>query len=413
MALYRNQTYVRLWASYTLSSLGTFASLVSFPLLVMASSRSPVSVGLISFAGASFMLLALPWAGLLVDRTGWQAVMVRADLVRGIAFGAMTCTVVTHQVTVATVLGVTAVNSALGVPFFAAAATALRATVPAEQLSTALSANQGRAAIVTILGPLAGAALYEVSPALPFAMDAASFLVSAALVATLPTVAATTTGPAGRPSARWTDVTAGWRFLRGHPVLRYMTLNVIVTDFGINGAVVVLVVSASASGDALGTGLITACTGAGNLLGSAVTLPAVRRARPRTLILAATWTGALAVSAIAVTDRVPWGALLAGCFCVATPVIGVLTNRMLLEEVPQDIIGRVQSVFQTVPRLVAATGPVAAGLLLGVLPAPAVLSVFAVPLTALALFSTRTRALRSGPADAAAPLATTPDRDDR
>ncbi|MEV5940132.1 MFS transporter [Streptomyces sp. NPDC051994] len=391
VALHRNQTYVRLWVSYTLSSLGTFASLVSLPLLVMASSGSPVGVGLISFAGASFMLLVLPWAGLLVDRVGWQAVMVRADLVRGIAFGALTYTVVTHQVTIGAILCVTVVNSALGVPFISAAATALRAAVPSEQLSAALSVNQGRAALVTILGPLAGASLYGVAPALPFAVDAVSFIVSAALVATLP---APTAAPAHGPTTRWTDITAGWRFLRGHPVLRYMTLNVIVTDFGINGVVVVLIIGTSASGDALGTGVITACTGAGNLLGSAVTLWAIRHIRPRTLILAATWTGALAVSAIAVTDQVLWGALLAGCFCVATPVLGVLTNKTLLEEVPQDIVGRVQSVFQTLPRLVAATGPVVAGLLLGVLPVPAVVLLFAVPLLALALFTTLARALR-------------------
>ncbi|WP_328306783.1 MFS transporter [Streptomyces sp. NBC_00442] len=406
-ALHRNPAYLRLWVSSTLSSLGTFASLVSLPLLVLASSGSPVGVGLVGFAGASCMLLALPWAGLLVDRVGWRTVMVRADLVRGIAFGVLTYTVMTDRVGLAGILAVSAVNSALGVPFASAAATALRAAVPARQRSAALSVNQGRAAVVTILGPLAGAVLYDVSPALPFAVDALSFFASAALIATLP---AATAGPTGRPAARWTDITAGWRFLRGHPFLRYMTLNIVVADFGINGVIVVLVVGASLSGDALGTGLITACTGAGNLLGSALTLPAVRRLRPRTLILAATWSGALAVVAIAVTDGVLASALLAGCFCIATPVVGVLTNKALLDDVPQDILGRVQSVFQTVPRLVAATGPVAAGLLLAVLPARGVVLLFAVPLVALALFSTLTRASRWGLGDAARPPSAAPDR---
>ncbi|MEU6460568.1 MFS transporter [Streptomyces sp. NPDC046976] len=384
-ALYRNQTYVRLWIAYTLSSLGTFASLVSLPLVVMASSGGPLGVGLISFAGASCMLLALPWAGLLVDRVGWRPVMVRADLVRGIAFGVLTYTVATHQVSVGVVLAVTAVSGALGVPFASATATALRSAVPAAQRPAALSANQSRTALLTLLGPLAGGALYGVSPALPFAVDAVSFLVSATLVATLP---ATTAAPADRPAARWTDITAGWRFLRRHPFLRNMTLTVLVADFGIQGVIVVLVVTAAAAKDALGTGLITACTGAGNLLGSAITLPVVRRARPRTLVLATTWTGALAVSAIAGTDRVLCGALLAGCFCMATPVIGVLTNRTLLDDVPPEILGRVQSVFQTVPRLVASTGPVLAGLLLGVLPTRAVVLLFALPLAALALYGT-------------------------
>ncbi|MFH9939858.1 MFS transporter [Streptomyces murinus] len=384
-ALYRNQTYVRLWIAYTLSSLGTFASLVSLPLVVMASSGGPLGVGLISFAGASCMLLALPWAGLLVDRVGWRPVMVRADLVRGIAFGVLTYTVAIHQVSVGVVLAVTAVSGALGVPFASATATALRSAIPTAQRPAALSANQSRTALLTLLGPLAGGALYGVSPALPFAVDAVSFLVSATLVATLP---ATTAAPADRQAARWTDITAGWRFLRRHPFLRKMTLTVLVADFGIQGVIVVLVITAAGSNDALGTGLITACTGAGNLLGSAITLPAVRHARPRTLILATTWTGALAVSAIAGTDRVLWGALLAGCFCVATPVIGVLTNRTLLDDVPQEILGRVQSVFQTVPRLVASTGPVLAGLLLGVLPTRAVVLLFALPLAALALYGT-------------------------
>ncbi|WP_262705774.1 MULTISPECIES: MFS transporter [Streptomyces] len=392
VALHRNAAYRWLWISYTLSSIGTLASFASLPLLVLHSFDSPAAVGLVSFAGAAVLLLAMPWAGLFVDRVGWREVMIGSDLIRAAAMALLTLCIAGDQLSLSLVLAVTVVNSALSVPFMSATGAALRASVEATQLSTALALNQGRTAVIGILGPVGGTALYAYSHGLPFAVDAASFLLSALCVCAM---GATAEVPATRPGLRWPDVTAGWRFLRGHPFLRYMALNVIVMDFSINGVVLVLVVNSSADGGSLGAGVVMAVAGAGNLLGSTVALTAMRRVRLRTLVLILVWVAAVCTPLIAAHGGMLWGAALVGATCVTVPIVAVLTNTKVLEETPTHLLGRVQSVFQTVPRLVAATGPACAGVLLSLLPAPAVLLLFAVPLAALAVHSTGLPALRA------------------
>ncbi|GGP79307.1 MFS transporter [Saccharothrix coeruleofusca] len=392
VSLRHNHVYQRLWISHTLSLIGTLASFVSLPLLILDSFHSPAAVGLVSFVGAATLLLVMPWTGLLVDRTGWRAVMVACDLLRATALALLAAAIAGDRVTFALVLAVTVVNSALSVPFLSATGAALRASVEAGQLPAALALNQGRTAVVGILGPVGGAALYDDSTALPFAVDALSFLLSALCVCTLRTRART---PAGKPGFGWRDLGAGWRFLRGHPFLRYMALNICVTDFSFNGLVLVLVVTSSAEGNAMGAGVIMAASGAGNALGSALAVPVMRWARSREPVVLSVWTTAATAAAVAAQAGMPWSALLLGIACLAASIVAVITNTTILRETPAHLLGRVQTIFQTAPRLVAAGGSSCAGVLLTFLPVQVVLPAFAVPLAALALHTTSTRALRA------------------
>lgn len=391
VSLHRNGAYQRLWISATLSLVGTLASFVALPLLILDSFHTPAMVGLVSFAGAVTLLLVLPWAGLVVDRVGWRVVMIGGDLVRAAAFVLLTVAITGNRVTLAVVLAVTVVNSALSVSALSAAGAALRASVDAAQLPAALAFNQVRTAVLGILGPVSGAALYEHSAALPFAVDAASFLLSALCVCTL---RAGSTTPGGKPEPRWWEVSAGWRFVRDHQFLRHMVLVIVALDFSFNGLALALVVIASAGGNAMGAGLIMAASAAGNVLGSVLALPALRRARPRVLVVLSVWTAAAAVPVIAAHAETPWGAVIVGLACVSPPILAVLTNTTILTETPVHLVGRVQSIFQTLPGLVAASGPPCAGVLLTLLPARVVVLVFAVPLVALAMYSTGARALR-------------------
>jgi MFS family permease len=391
VSLRRNTAYQRLWISSTLSLVGTLASFVALPLLILDSFHTPAMVGLVSFAAAVTLLLVLPWAGLVVDRVGWRAVMIGADLVRAAALALLTIAIIGDRVTLAVVLAVTVVNSALSVSALSAVGAALRASVDAAQLPAALAFNQGRTAVVGILGPVGGAALYEHSAALPFAVDVASFLLAALCVCTL---RAGTTTSAGEPEPRWREVSAGWRFVRDHPFLRCMVLYIIVMDFSFNGLVLALVVISSADGNAMGAGLIMAASAAGNVLGSALALPAMRRKRPRVLVVLSVWTAAASFPIIAAHAGTPWSAVLVGFACVTAPIVAVLTNTTILKETPVHLVGRVQSIFQTMPRLVAASGPPCAGVLLTLLPARVVVLVFAVPVVALAMYITGARALR-------------------
>lgn len=393
MSLRRNTAYRWLWISYTLSLTGTWASVVCLPLLILDVFRSPALVGLVSFAAAATLLLVMPWTGLVVDRMGWRTVMVGSDLLRAATLGLLTVAIASEEISLPLVLAVTVINSALSVPFLSAIGAALRASVRSAQLPAALALNQGRTAVIGVLGPVAGAGLYDVSRALPFAVDTATFLLSALC---LGMVRGTAVDPEEtKPALRWQDISAGWRFVRHHSVLRNLTLNIVVTDFSINGVMLVFVVLAAGEGDATAVGLMTAASGIGNLLGSAAAVPVLRWARPRTLLTLSALLTAGSAPVIAARGTVVWCLVVVACGCVAPPVVAVLTNTTVLEDTPVHLIGRVLSIFQTLPRLVAASGPPCAGVLLTFLPAQSVLLLFALPLLALAGHTMTTPTLRA------------------
>src|SRR5438093_4331683 len=78
-ALWRNRDYMLLWSGQLVSTLGSAASQVVFPLLILAITNSPAAAGI---AGALFMLpyalFSLP-AGALIDRWDRKRVMVLCD----------------------------------------------------------------------------------------------------------------------------------------------------------------------------------------------------------------------------------------------------------------------------------------------------------------------------------------------
>src|SRR5437763_13811755 len=76
-SLWRNRDYMLLWSGQVISAIGTQASQLAFPLLVLALTRSPAQAG---FAGAlralPYLILSLPAAPLLDrwDRNGLMPV---------------------------------------------------------------------------------------------------------------------------------------------------------------------------------------------------------------------------------------------------------------------------------------------------------------------------------------------------
>ncbi len=77
------------------------------------------------------------------------------------------------------VIAFVAAVEGMGSTMFAAALPgAVRAVVPKDQLPEAAGAQTGRQAVVRIVGPPAGGALFEVGRAVPFLVDACSYACS-------------------------------------------------------------------------------------------------------------------------------------------------------------------------------------------------------------------------------------------
>jgi len=113
----------------------------------------------------------------------------------------------------------------LGAPLFDTASTAvLPRLVGTVALDRANSWNQTSLLLgATLIGPPLGAALFVLGPGVPLAAQAASFLVAAALVATLGCIR---TGPTATPAERSLrrELVDGLRYLVGHRLLRTLAL---------------------------------------------------------------------------------------------------------------------------------------------------------------------------------------------
>lgn len=400
--LRRNRDYHLLWTAHALSAFGSQASYIALPLVLLAQTHSAADFGIVTFAEALFAVLAGLPAGLLVDRLSRKAVMVGCDLGRALTFTALTAAVLAHRVSLPLALAVALGNSVLSAPFSPAASATLRNVVPPGQLTTALSLSQARAAGATLLGPLLGAALYAVAPALPFAADAASYLASAVCIGLLrlprrrrPAVNA----PAPSPErALLRELTAGLTEIRRSPFLRYTLANAALVNFAFGGIVLTLMTQGADSGSGpVHNSVIIATSGIGSLLGALTAARAGRAFAPRALVLTVCWSTALLTPLLAVPAPLPFTATVTALCCLAPPAANTVITAARLSTVPDELQGRVQSACTVLPALIVPFGPLASGLLLDHLPAGAVLLANAAILLLLAIVSTTSAGLRRIP----------------
>ncbi|MFC1424949.1 MFS transporter [Streptacidiphilus sp. N1-12] len=401
--LHRNRDYQRLWIAHALSGFGSQASYIALPLVLLAATHSATDFGLVTFAEVFASVFAGLPAGLLVDRLPRKAVLVCCDLARTLVFALFTLAVVSHRVSLPLALAVAVLNSVFSAPFSPAASAALRHVVPREQLTAAVSLSQARAAAATLAGPLLGAALYTIAPALPFLVDAGSYLASAACLSLvlLPTgpPAKTKAGTAAEPGpGLLRDLTAGLAEVRRSPFLRYTLVNAALVNLAFAGIVLTLMTEgASSSSGGLHNGLLIAVSGAGNLVGSLFCARAGRAFSPRTLVLAVCWSTALLTPLLALdTGLAPAAVVIALC-CLATPAANAVISAARLHTVPDHLQGRVQAACGFIPLLVVPFGPLATGILLDHVPVGVVLLLNAGLLLALALYSTLSSGLRNIP----------------
>ncbi|NNJ04520.1 MFS transporter [Streptomyces sp. PKU-MA01144] len=338
-----------LWWSAAVSSLGDGATIAAAPLLASRLTDDPRLIGAASVAfTAPFILFGIP-AGLLLDRVDIRAMMVRVDFARAGLLAVLTLGILGGWgglpllYVCMFLLGTGEVlcrNAAqVLVPFI----------TPKDGLATAnariMAAQEAGAGFV---GPLVGALLFGVAMALPFGVDAATFLCSAVLVSRIRRT---------RPVERGTDRTgvlsqmlAGARWLYGHHLLRSLALVSCLINLAGSAMLAVLVVH---SGRILhlgpfGYGALLACQAVGAVVASRFA-PALtqRLGREGALVATAALIATSETVLAAASSAYAAGAALAifACGTVTWNVVVVVLRQTL---VPQHLLGRANSVYRLV-----------------------------------------------------------------
>ncbi|GII93445.1 MFS transporter [Sinosporangium siamense] len=360
--------FFKLWTASAISNLGDGVTAVAAPLLVASMTDEPLLV-----AGAAFVQ-QLPWllfalvSGALADRLDRQRLIVAVNLLRGLAVAVLAA---------ALVMGVASVPLVYIVFFLlgtgetladTASAARLPTVVPPERLATA---NARLMATFTVINQFAakpvGAWLFVVAVALPFGVNAVTFVVAALLVAWMRPVPGEVSAQEQRQGI-WGDVAAGMRWLWRHRLLRTLALTMGVGNVVFCGAFAVFVLYADErlGLSEVGYGLLLVAFAVGGAVGTLVAPRLQARVGAAALLRAGLVIEMVTHLVLAVTTH-PWiAAVTLTVFSVHAMVWGVIVVTLRQRAVPEGLLGRVTGVYSLLDLGGAAVGSLLGGLLAGV-----------------------------------------------
>ena len=361
--LRRNRDFNLLWVGQAVSELGAHVSAIAFPLLVLATTGSPVRAGIVSAAGTlPDLVLAVP-AGALVDRWNQKRVMIVTDSVCAAAFGSLGLAVALDALTFGHIVAVAFIEGVGFVLFEVAEGSALQKVVADHHLDAALARNSARAHTAALAGQPLGGALFALGRAVPFVFDAVSYLMSVVAVSLIRTSFRRDVMPE-RPRLRG-DMRAGLSWFWQQPFLRTTSLISMTRSFTLNALYLVVIVIAHERGaSAALIGLLFVFVGVGGILGSLAAPAVARRASIRTVIIATAVVGAVLVPLLSILPGKATPGIVFGALYILNPVWSTVVGAHRLRITPPELRARVLSIATLIGGGLVPLAFVAAGLLL-------------------------------------------------
>lgn len=362
-----------LWASYAVSTLGTWLAFDAFALIaILVLHAGTTEVSALAAAGLAVgAVVALP-LGPWVEFRPKRRVMVAMDLVRFAALASVPVAFALGWLGFAQLVVVSVVVGAADIAFTAASGACLKALVRPEDLLVANGRFESTTWTATMLGPpLGGAAIALFGPVMTVVANAVSYLLSAAGIRAIGGREPYPVRAEARPRMRVGDLFEGWRYILADSALRPLFLNTVLVNGLIIATSPVLAVLMLGS---LGFtpwqyGLAFALPCAGGLIGARLAPRLVARfGRHRVMVTAGTlracWSLGLAfvgpgAAGLVLVLAVEFG--LITCMGVFNPVFA--TYR--LDRTPTDRVARTLSAWSvsskaTIAALTALWGVLAA-----------------------------------------------------
>jgi DHA3 family tetracycline resistance protein-like MFS transporter len=367
LAPLRERDFRLLWSGMCVSLLGDGAFLVALAWQVYALSDTATAMSLVGIAMTVPTIVFLLIGGVASDRLDRRRVMLAADVVRCAAVGLLAVLSLTGALELWHIVALVVFYGA-GAAFFAPAFDAIvPELLPPERLGQANALDQVvRPIALRLAGPaLGGVVVGAFGPGTAFALDAATFLVSAAaLLAMRPRAARAVTGDVSLRG----DLREGWRFVRRRSWLWATFGSAAIAYLLFMGPVEVLLpllVKDELQGTATELGLVFAAGGLGSVA-CAVALGQGGLPRRDITFMYVVWTLAtLAVAGYGLSAAV-WQLMLACMVFNGFETAGTIVWATAKQRhVPAAMLGRVSSLdwlisIGLLPLSFALTGPVSA-----------------------------------------------------
>jgi MFS family permease len=428
----RHRDFRYLWLAQSSSVIGDCIVIVALALFVIELTGSATDLGFV-LAAASLPLVAfLLLGGVWADRLPRHRVMVATDLVRFTLHAVLAALIFTGAVRIWQLVAIEALFGTAEAFFRPAANGLLPQTVPEQEIQQA----QGLSSLSNNIGEFAGPALATalvlgLGAGWAFALDAATFLLSAALLSRIrprrrKIVASVATGPAaaeplllgppaGDPPAPvgvWADIRDGFREVRSRDWVWATLAAFCVALFTGLAPWFVLgpLVAREQYGDIAIYGVVSAVLGVGTIGGSLIGISWRPRFPMRAAMLAIIlWPAAAVLYGLGAALFIVVPAMLIGGGGIA--LFDVWWTTALAERIPADKLSRVSSYDWMVSLALLPLGYVLAGPLASALGAVEVLiggSLLAAIALALGLLPRQTRMLERFPLQRSDPRG--PDR---
>ena len=236
--LAHNRDFTVLWIGDTVSELGSALSMFVFPLIAYALSGSALTAALVEAAYLGGLCATLLPAGVLADRIDRRRIMLVSSGTGCVAYTSLALAGVLGALTLPHLLVVALVSGIAAGAFNPAQTSAIRSVVSTEDLPTALSQNQARQHVASLIGGPLGGALYAVTRWLPFVVDAISFAIACFTVSRIRT---DLSAPHRRREPLRRQLTEGFGFMWAQPFFRTLLVWASMTNLVTNAIFFVIV----------------------------------------------------------------------------------------------------------------------------------------------------------------------------
>jgi MFS family permease len=256
-----------LLSSTLVNNVGDGVALTAGPLLVASQTRDPFLVSMALLSEYLPVLLFGVVGGVAADRFERKRMVVAVNLGRAFVLAVLVVTIVSGVVNIALVLATLFVLGTAETFADSASSALLPGLVDRGDLGIANSRMQGAFVLTNqLLLPPVGAFLFSAGPALPFATNAACFVLGAFLISRV--VTGVREAQPNRPSVR-AEMLEGIRWLVAHPPMRTLALTIFTFNvtFGAAWSVLVLYAGDRLGMNEVGFGLLTTAIAVGGVVG--------------------------------------------------------------------------------------------------------------------------------------------------
>ncbi len=348
-AVLRDRELRALWYADWISDVGNFVTFIALAVYINKLTGSATAVG---FALA---LRSVPWftigpvAGVLADRMDRRAVMIGSQLIRAVLVGALPFTHAAWQA-----YALSFASSMFG-PVFRPARSALLAQVaPRDQLVPALSVAETTHQVLHTVGPaIGGVAVFLLGARNAFFVDAASFAVAAAFVASV-----TSRGkPTSERRSTAHELREGIREVFVAPAVRTYALVNACLSLGFAGVIALLVVYLREVLHRSGGqyGIVLSIAGLGTVITSLVIAARdEHHARSPWVVASALGIGAFGLAWF--SPSFLWLLPIALVSGLADAGAGIPMSATIAETLPDHVRGRAYSATESLYALTSAVG---------------------------------------------------------